>query len=116
MVMKDKTLILRFRAMNRNIFEAIREGKKKVETRAASARYRNIKAGDILRFVCGKDSFGKKVKKVKVFKSIPSLLQKYRANEINPIVHSQAELQKMYYSFPGYRDKIKRYGIIAIEL
>lgn len=30
--------------------------------------------------------------------------------------YDKAELRKMYYSFPGYRDKIKRQGIIAIEL
>lgn len=114
--MASKTIQLRFRAVNRNIFEAIRKGKKKVETRAATARYRNSKAGDTLRFVCGKDSFEKKAKKVQIFKSIPSLLQKYRANEINPFVDSQAELQKMYYSYQNYREKIKQFGIIAIEL
>lgn len=107
---------LRFRAVDRDIFEAIRDGEKKVETRAATTRYRDIKAGDILRFVCGKDSFEKKAKKAQLLKSIPSLLQKYCANEINPFVNSQAELQKMYYSYPNYREKIKKFGIIAIEL
>ena len=114
--MENKTIQLRFRAANRDIFEAIRKGRKKVETRAATARHRDIKAGDILRFVCGKDSFKKKAKKAQIFKSIPSLLQKYRANEINPIVNSHAELQRMYYSYPNYREKIKQFGIIAIEL
>lgn len=104
------------RAVDRDIFEAICDGKKKVETRAATVRYRDIKAGDILRFVCGKDSFEKKAQKVQIFKNIVTLLKKYRAKDINPFVKSAAELRKMYYSFSGYRDKIKQYGIIAIKL
>lgn len=113
--MADKTIQLRFRAVNRDIFEAIRDGKKKVETRAATARYKNIKVGDILRFVCGKDSFEKKVKRTHVFKSIAALVKKYQVHDINPFVNSKAELQKMYYSYPNYREKIKKFGIIAIE-
>lgn len=107
---------LRFRAVNRDIFEAIRSGRKKIETRAATARYRNIKAGDALRFVCGKDSFEKGAKKVQIFKSISLLLRKYQSQDINPFVKSDVELQKMYYSYPNYREKIKQFGIIAIEL
>ena len=114
--MKEKRILLRFRAVNRDIFEAIQDGRKKVETRAATTRYRDIKAGDALRFVCGKDSFEKKAKKVQIFRSIPLLLQEYRADEINPFVKSEGELQKMYFSYPNYREKIKQFGIIAIEL
>ena len=114
--MSSKIITLRFRAVNRDIFEAIRDGRKKVETRAATARYRDIKAGNMLRFVCGKDTFEKKAKRVKIFKSIASLLKQYRAGDINPFVRSEVELQKMYYSYPNYREKIKQFGIIAIEL
>ena len=114
--MSSKIITLRFRAVNRDVFEAIHDGRKKVETRAATARYRSIKVGDTLRFVCGKDTFEKKAKHVKIFKSIISLLKQYRAEEINPFVKSEAELQNMYYSYPNYREKIKQFGIIAIEL
>src|SRR3989344_5210299 len=99
MIMINRIITLRFLAVNRDIFEAIRDSKKKVETRAATARYQDIKAGDILRFVCGKDSFEKKAKKVKIFRSIPLLLREYRADKINPFVKSAIELQKMYFSY-----------------
>jgi ASC-1-like (ASCH) protein len=54
------THTLRFRAVNRDTFNAIKSGKKKVETRAAIEKYRTILAGDIIQFICVKDSFTKK--------------------------------------------------------
>lgn len=113
---KKKMINLRFRAINRDIFDAIKSGKKKVETRAATERYRNIKIGDTVKLICGKNSFEMKVKKVKIFKTIIAILRDYKIKQINPNVESEKELRKMYYSFTGYRDKIRKYGLIAIEL
>jgi len=109
-------IILRFRAENKDIFEAIRSGNKKVETRAGSPRYFNIKIGDVLVFVCGKDKFEKKVKNVSKFKSIKALHEIYKPVEINSQTKTIQESKSMYYSFPGYREKIKKYGIIALEI
>ena len=109
-------MILRFRQINKDIFEAIKNGKKKIETRAGSPKYFNIKAGDALVFVCGKERFEKKIKKVSKFKSIAALHKVYKPIEINPRTKTLAESKKMYYSFPGYKEKIKRYGLIALEL
>lgn len=105
-----------FKEVNRDIFKVIQTGKKKVETRTASTRYKKIALGDVLDLVCGKDSFSKKVKKVKIFKDIEDLLKVYSIKDINPSINSKEELIKMYLSFPGYKEKIKRFGIIAIEL
>jgi len=112
---KKKT-ILRFRAINRDVFDAIKIGKKKIETRAAIERYRNIKAGDIARLVCGKDVFEMKIKKATIFKSIAAILKKYKPETINPKTHTAQEARDMWYSFPGYKEKIRKYGLIALEL
>jgi ASC-1-like (ASCH) protein len=114
--MEDKTYKLRFRAVNSDIFEAIRTGSKRVETRAATVKYRDIKIGDVLRFMCGNKHFEKKVTKVKVFKTITEMLKKYKAKEINLGVSSNKELRETYYSFPGYKEKINKCGLIAMEL
>lgn len=114
--MDRKTLRLRFREINRGIFDAIRDGRKKVETRAATVRYQKTEKGDRVMLVCGKDVFEKKVVDVQIFKSIDTLLKKYKVRQINPNVKTEEELRKLYYSFPGYREKIKRYGLVAIEL
>lgn len=113
--MANKNLTLRFRAIDKDIFEAVRDGRKEVETRAASPKFRHIKSGDIIKCVCGKDIFEKKVRKAEIFKTIIGMLKRYKIKQINPFVNSQKELKKVYYSFPNYREKIKKYGLIAME-
>jgi ASC-1-like (ASCH) protein len=107
---------LRFRTINRNIFLDIKSGKKSVETRAASERYKNVKAGDAIVLVCGKERFEKKVKKAKIFKSIKALLKIYPVKKIMPDFSTEKEMRGAYYSYPGYKEKIQKYGIIALEL
>ena len=109
-------MVVRFRAVDRWIFYAIRDGEKKIETRAATKKYRNIKLGDKIDFVCGRSRFSKKVGCVKIFKSVSALLKKYKSREVNPKCETRKELQEMYDSFPGYKEKIKKYGIVALEL
>lgn len=115
-MLKPKTYTLRFRGVNRDIFRAIKNGTKKIETRAATAKYRFIKSEDTVRLVCGKSKFIKKVWAVRKFRSIKAILKKYKPKEINPKAKSSRELEKIYYSFPGYREKIKKYGLVAVEL
>ena len=110
-----KKYLLRFRAVNRDTFEAIRDGSKKVETRAASVKYQNIKAGDIIVFSCGKDRFQKIVKSSLTFKTIAALLRKYKFKDIEPKAVTAQELYDAYYSYTGYREKIKKFGLIALE-
>lgn len=107
---------LRFRAVNRDIFDAIRSGEKPVETRAATTKYINIKTGDTLRFVCGKNEFKKSIKRVKIFRTTATLLRSYKPEMIAPKAHSKKEIDAMYFSFPGYREKIKKFGIIAFQM
>lgn len=114
--MENKKIILRFRAINKDIFLAIKNGKKKIETRAASKRFRTIKTGDKLVLVCGKEKIERKVKKIKVFKTIKTLLKKYKPWEINPEAFSEKDLIKMWSGFSDYKEKIKKYGLVAMEL
>lgn len=111
-----KTHVLRFNQVNRQIFEEIKSGKKKVETRAGSSKYSNIQKGDVLKFICGKNSFEKEVSKVINFKTISALLKKYKPEQINPTLTTKKETEEMYYSFPNYREKIKKFGLLAFEL
>lgn len=114
--MASKIYTLRFRAGDKEIFDAIKDGKKKVETRAATEKYQVISAGDTLRFVCGNSEFQKRIIATKKFNSIKSLLDEYKPEDINPNIKTAEELEKMYYGFSGYREKIEKYGLIAWEL
>lgn len=110
------TYKLKIRGQDKNIFEAIKSGKKKIETRAATGKYRTVKEDDILEFFCGKDKFRKKVKSAEIFKTIGALLKKYKLQQINPNIKIEKELWQMYCDFPNYREKIKKYGLVAWRL
>jgi ASC-1-like (ASCH) protein len=104
------------RQSDRHIFDAIKDGSKSVESRAATARFRNIKPGDILVVSCGKDRVEKTVKRVEHFKSIDQLLEQVPITAINPQAKSVDDVYRMYYSFPGYKEKIEQHGLIALWL
>lgn len=108
--------VLRCRSSNRDIFEAIRKGKKKIETRAATKRYRLIETGDTIVFVCGKSRFQKKVKSVEIFRSAGAIFKKHKPVQINPNTKTEKEARAMWNSFPGYTDKIRRYGLVVFRL
>ena len=113
---KHKTIILRFRQVNRDVFDAIKNGIKKVETRAATERYRSMKVGDTLVFRCGKNSSERRVQSVEIFRTLAALFRKHKVTDINPKAKSAEELEKIYYSYSGYCEKIKKYGLIALVL
>jgi ASC-1-like (ASCH) protein len=110
-----KTHILKLRSTDKEIFEAIKSDRKKVETRAATVRNVKIQEGDEILFVCGKQSLKKKVRRAKKFKTIKAMLKDYRVKDIAPDLKTENELRDMYFAWPSYRDKIKEFGIIAFE-
>ena len=111
-----KTLTLRFRAKDKANFNLIKGRIKTVETRAATEKYKNIRAGDKLRIVCGKEVIVKRVKCARYFKSIASMLRAVPYRKINPLFSSVAAAEKIYYGYSGYREKIKKFGLVALEL
>lgn len=108
--------ILKFRTVDRDVFKAIIDGKKKIETRAATPKYREVKAGDILTLACGRDKADMKVMSVEIFRTIGALLKKYKPSEINPKTETAKEARAMWHSFPGYDEKIKKFGLVAWKL
>jgi len=114
--MEHKEITIRFRAVNRDIFLAIKNGTKKIETRAATKKYQKIQKGDTLIFVCEKSKFKKQIKEIEHFSSVKSLVKKYKPTAINPNARSEKELSEMYDKFPGYKEKIKEFGIVAWKL
>lgn len=110
-----KTIVLRLRAADKEIFDAIKTGNKKVETRAATKKYKNIQAGDIVVFVCDKKKFRKTVKRVRHFRSVSAMLKVYKVKDIMPKLRTKKELEAAYHGYPHYREKIKRSGLVALE-
>lgn len=109
-----KTHSLPIRASDRHIFLAIKNGSKSVETRAGG-RY-NIKEGDFIEFSCGKEKLRKKVKNLMAFKSIEETVKAIDFKKIMPFAESIEEVKKVYYSFPNYKERIEKFGLITFEL
>jgi len=112
----SKHLLLRFRVVDRDNFLEIKNGLKVVETRAATPKYREVKKGDILVIVCGKDRLEKKVKRARVFRSIGTMVKVIPHKKIMPSIKSLSDLRQVYYGYPGYREKLKKYGVIAFDI
>lgn len=106
---------LRFRQEDKKLFEALRDGTKSIEIRAASPKYIHIKKGDTLVFLCGGEKFSKTVARKEKFSNLPALIHTYDFRLINPFVHSKREFFDMYNTFPMYKQKLKKFGILAFE-
>lgn len=111
-----KTHTVRFRTVDRKNFDEIKKHLKKVETRAGTVRYRDIKKGDALVIVCGKARITKRVVRVRHFTSIGSMFKVIPFKRIMPSAASAAAARATYYSYPGYKEKIQKVGIVALDL
>ncbi|RJQ14880.1 hypothetical protein C4553_00265 [Candidatus Parcubacteria bacterium] len=114
--MESKKYTLRFRRVNRDTFLQIKKGTKKVETRAATKKYKDIKVGDTLVFACEKERFQRKAKRVNYFKSVLAMLKKYKVKDVEPKLSKKDDLEEKYNSYPKYKEKIKKFGLVALEL
>jgi len=108
-----KKWVLRLRASDAATIQAIKARKKIVETRAATAKYRDVKKGDTLVIVCGKQRFERTIKTARHFKSIAALFKAVPYKKIMPYAATAAEARATYYGYPGYREKLKKYGVFA---
>lgn len=112
--MKNYRLV--FRNVDYGKFSEIATGQKTVETRAATIKYRSVQAGDTLTFVCGKDTIIKQVTSVEHFNSLEEMFGKLPLASILPSVRDINEARKVYFGFPGYKEKIEVEGILAFSL
>lgn len=112
-----------------SVYYELIEGGKTIETRAPDSEnkekdYGMISKGDILIFH-PVDSFFKRIDNeeikffagdVRKYNSIEEMLQYENLQKILPDVKSREDAIKVYNSFPGYKERIKKYGIVAIDL
>jgi len=108
-----KKYVLRIRKIDKIIFDSIKNKKKTIETRAGTDKFRKIKKGDILIFLCEGRRMERQVKKVELFENIDKMLKKIDFKEVMPFVNSIDEMKKVCYSFSGYKEEIKEFGLVG---
>lgn len=102
-----------FRASDRAEFQTIADGRKTIETRAATPKYRKVAVGDELVIRCGTEEVTRVVKRVEIYFSIDELLAGVGLNNVMPLVENVEQAKQEWYSYPGYRDKIAQHGLVA---
>ncbi|OGY96824.1 MAG: hypothetical protein A2122_00055 [Candidatus Liptonbacteria bacterium GWB1_49_6] len=126
---KQKTKIWDLKTYDgEKIFEALKNGKKRVETRAgkpdgAEKDWRNFKIGDVINFslveegterVLSSEVITKEIVSIHHFQTIDKLLLRFDVNEIHP--YHPNEYRNWWESRPVFKERIKKYGIWAFEL
>ena len=114
-----RTWVLRIRAADRPIFDALVDGRKTIETRAGSpgARsYTRVQPGDTLLFLCGPARLRRTVARVAIYPSPAALAVHEDVRRVMPWLADAADLAAVYESFPGYPKRISRHGLVAMEL
>lgn len=112
----NKNHTLRFRVVDKINFDHINSKLKTIETRAGSEQYKKVAAGDTLTIICGKERVIKTVSKVHYFKTIGALLKAMPMRKIMPDMKTESDARKRWNSYPGYKERIKKFGIVAWEL
>lgn len=106
-----------------DIFNAVKSGRKTIETRPASSRIRNLKKGDKLILV-SKDTgteIVKQVKDIRVYESLEKMSKKEDFSKIFPGVKNWDELLHLFEEFKqiwgsNYAKSIEKNGIAAIDI
>lgn len=107
---------IRFREQDKNSFDAIRSGEKRIETRAATEKYTVIEAGDMIVFECARETFSKTVVVRYLWKTVEAMVKEVPLKKVIPWVETVEEAKAVYASFPGYEEKIKQFGIVGFDL
>lgn len=122
-VRSKKFIDLNFR--DKTGFEALKKGKKTVETRALNSEekdryFGDLQTGDllVLNYIENgkiRESLKTAIRGVRIMKTVGELLKKYDIDNIWP-GGSEKELVAFYKSIPDYYEKIEKNGLAAIEL
>ncbi|MFH0830461.1 MAG: hypothetical protein V1895_00130 [Parcubacteria group bacterium] len=110
------THTLLFRPIDRQTFDLIKSGAKTIESRAGLPAYEKIKTGDTIEFRCQDETFSKRVTRVYKFTFVEAMLKEIPLSAIAPAAKSKQEFIERICSFPGYRERIAKSGLLAWKL
>ena len=94
-------------------FSFIRQGIKPVEGRKNTHRYKKIKAGDVIEFTNGKESFKAIVTEVRQYASLEEYLEDVTIPKALPGLSSLEEALAVYHQW-STPEKINQYGFLGI--
>jgi ASC-1-like (ASCH) protein len=97
----------------RRYFDLVAAGRKKIEVRVQYPNLRNLKAGDHIRFVCGRDAALTKVKRVARYGSFEEMLDTEDPADVNPGSPRGQQLADIRRIYGPEKEAL---GVLAIEI
>ncbi|WP_246267125.1 ASCH domain-containing protein [Nonomuraea typhae] len=106
---------MRAREMNlyRRYFDLVADGSKTIEVRVRYPHLRNLKAGDHIRFVCGRDDALTRVKRVSRYDSFEDMLDAEGPERVNPASPRDQQLANIRRIYGPEKEAL---GVLAIEI
>lgn len=109
-----------------DLFEALKDGRKIIETRANSTKYWSLNIDQEIWFksLATREILQKKIIKNPRFyqyfgdarRTIAHAYKKEDFQKIMPGVRSLEEVIKNYFAFPDYEQKVARFGLVVFEV
>jgi ASC-1-like (ASCH) protein len=106
---------VRAREMNlyRRYFDLVANGTKTIEVRVQYPNLRSLKAGDYIRFICGRDDALTKVKRVARYASFEEMLDTEGPEKVNPTSPRGQQLANIRRIYGPEKEAL---GVLAIEI
>lgn len=103
--------------LRKEYIDQIRSGKKTVESRINTGAILNYKPGDKIRFFCSsKESVECIIKRIETFDNFKDMLRECGTENCFPKNINIYEAEQIYDAIPGYAEKSKRFGVVAIHI
>ncbi|GGK70835.1 isomerase [Sphaerisporangium melleum] len=114
-VRPERTTGVRAREMNlyRRYFDLVANGTKTIEVRVQYPNLRKLKAGDQIRFVCGRDDALTRVKRVTRYTSFEEMLDAEGPEQVNPTSPREQQLANIRRIYGPEKEAL---GVLAIEI
>src|SRR5215469_13866780 len=106
---------MRVREMNlyRRYFDMVADGSKTIEVRVQYPNLRSLKAGDYIRFVCGRDDALTRVKRVARYTSFEEMLDTEGGERVSPASPRDQQLADIRRIYGPEKEAL---GVLAIEI
>ena len=106
---------VRAREMNlyRRYFDLVAAGRKTIEVRVQYPKLCNLKAGDHIRFVCGRDDALTRVRRVSRYASFEEMLDAEGPANVNPDSAREQQLANIRRIYGPEKEAL---GVLAIEI
>lgn len=106
----------RFFRLQRRYLELIKCGQKRWEGRLKVGAAANLQVGYRVILSCGSEEIERKVRSVREYRSFESMLRDIGVQALLPGCNDLQTAIAIYHSFPGYSEREKTLGVVAMEL